>query len=376
MEDVKGTLFSATKLADLRRLSVEQGVDVDRRILIDIERRVDEHTFRKQLNTIMGLAVVCVCVYVYLKIVSIAKQYPKAYEWWNSQQVFAPGKGHYVQLTLPQAALRIEFPFFYQLQVLAMQAQSVSLAGAHFLVIMATNFAKYMHPVHWNGSAEQLRYDSLDQFLPPHAKKSNGVDWPYVWAAWEAKNAKNQPVNPWGNGVLFTNVRALANSPAFQAYYADPPDRRYIDALFHGGLTEIAVMLGNSDATGPAMAEHLMGVDSGFTKVECTGRVSEAVKTSMDYGMKTGMIGGVVGHLGAHSMSHMFARMPSGWKAVLRKPSRLSAVLLTVAMATALGVGAAAGAAKCNESKTSYSGLGRGSGGQAQNDMQKRAAVR
>lgn len=334
------SVISGAKVAALRQAALQQGVAVDQRALYDIERRVDEQNFRSHMNLLLGLGAACLGVYVYLRIAGLAREYPAAYEWWATSSG-APAAGTHPLVTVPKAALRVEFPAFYTLQTLAMTAETLPLAGAQFLLAMAGSFAKYMKPVHWNGSATQLRYADLDAFLPLDAKSGGTVNWTYVWTAFNAKTAGGESVNPWA-GVLFASYEAMANSPAFQAYYGSPADRSYVRALYQGGLVEIAVTLGSTATTGDAMAEHLMGFQPGFTKVPCTSRVGKALQSSVEYGMYGAMAGGMGGHL--------FASRLAG-------RGRILPLLLTLAAA---GGGAAKGATECKDRETSYSGQGAG----------------
>lgn len=350
----RGSLVSDAAVAQLRRSAVQQGVLVDRKALFDIERRTDEHRFRGQMNLLLGVSVACLGAYVYIKVSGLAREYPVAYAWWErSQALHGRGDSAHPQITLPKAALRVEFPAFYYVQSLAMVSESLPLHGAQFLVVMASHFSKYLRPVHWNGSAAELRYADYQRFLPPDAKSASGVRWTYVWAAWTAKNAAGDSVNPW-DGVLFASVQAMANSPAVQAYYADVPDRRYIAALFRGGLVEVAVTLGGTDTTGVEMARHLMGFQSGAYVIPCGGsRGERAVQTSLEYGMYGGMVGG----LGGHALASRFAEMGS-------RGERFGKLLPLLITAASFAGGAAKGATEeCAGEVRSYSGFA-GSGGE------------
>ena len=345
MSAPRGTLISGAKVAGLRHMALEQGAAVDRRALYDIERRVDEQNFRTHLNLLLGFAAVCLAGYVYLKVASLARTYPAAYEWWESSQAqYGPAsESQHPLITVPKMALRVEFPSYYYLQSLGMAAETVSESGAEFLLIMATKFAKYMRPVHWNGTAEELRYTDLELFLPI----DKGKDWGYIWSSWDAKNAAGEYVNPWA-GVLFTSYEAMANSPAFEAYYANPPDRRYVQALFRGGLAEIAITLGSTDTTGPKMAQHLMGLQSGSYKVPCNNRADQATQKALYYGSMTAMAGGMLGH------ATMKAAASGGFRGMFMKALPL---LITAGGLTA---GAVTGAQECKVYSTGYSGQGAG----------------
>lgn len=343
-----GGLVDAAQLAQLRTSELAQGVRIDRRALYDIERREEEASFRHHLNLLLGFGVVALGAYVYLKIASLRRAYPLAYAWWETSQALyakSAATGADVLVTVPSVALRLEFPSYYHLQTLLMAERTLPLAGAQFLMVMATHYSKQLRPIHWNGSAEQLRFADIDAFLPPDAAGKSGIDWRYVWIQWTATNAAKQPVNPWVS-ALFASPQAMADSPAFQAYYGShgaPPDRGMVRALFRGGLVEVAVQYGNVHTTGDEMAQKLMGVQAGATKVPCASKLDAAVQTSLQYGMIASMAGGMGGHA-----------MASATEAS-RGVGRFLPLLVAVG---GFGAGAAKGAADCTASETSYSGLG------------------
>ena len=351
----KGTLVAAGQLAQLRTSELERGLLTDRRALYDIERREEEAAFRHHLNLLLGLGVVALGAYVYLKIGSLGRSYPVAYEWWESSQALyakSATTGADALVTVPSVALRLEFPSYYYLQTLLMTERTIPLAGAQFLMVMATHFSKELRPIHWDGSAEQLRFADIDAFLPPDASVGggkSGINWRYVWTKWTATNEAKQPVNPWVS-ALFSSPQAMADSPAFQAYYGShgsPPDRGLVRALFRGGLVEVAVQYGNVHTTGDKMAQRLMGVQSGATKIPCASRLDAAVQTSLEYGMYASMAGG----MGGHAMASRLATSEGESKGL----GSLVPLLVTVA---GFGAGAAKGASDCKASQTSYSGLG------------------
>ena len=345
-------LVSGAEVASLRRSALQQTAAVDARALADVVRRGEEERFRGQMNGLLGLSAACVGVYVYLKLQSLSKEYPTAYAWWDNAQLEGPeAEGEHSLITVPSAARRVEFPALYYAQTMIMAAETLPLSGAEFLLSMATHFSKFMNPVHWNGSPAQLRRTYLDRFLPRDARGKEGIRWSYVWSAWNKKNAQGELVNPWA-GVLFSSPQAMANSPAFQAYYAaENPSRGFVEALFDGGLVEVAVLYGASSKSGSEMARHLMGSEPTRTKVPCTSRVSGAVQGSIEYGMYAGMAAGVGGHAGAaFAAARKLGSMGRGVSGAIP-------LLITLA---GFGAGAVAGARKCKPTTTSYSGLGAG----------------
>ena len=348
-QSIGGSLISGASVAKLREAAVGQNLNIDHRLYYDIQRRTEEQEFRKHRNTLIRICVLCIGIYIYMKLSSLRDMYPVAYAWWDStQRMYPHGQGRFARITLPGAVLRMEFPYVYYLQEFLMITDALPVAGAQFLVYMVSHFGRFMRPMHFNGSAEQLRYTSVASFLPPHAKTDSGINWTYVWESWQSKNTDGALVNPW-SGVLFTSVQALAASPAIQAYYADVPDRRFIDALFHGGLAEIAVTFGNDHMNGADMVKRLMGVATSFTIVPCTtsSRIRKGVQTSMEYGGQAGMFSLTL---------HHFINNPQR----ATKPSRFAASIPFLITAGALVAGGARGGLKCKNTKESYSGLGGG----------------
>lgn len=289
-----GTLVSGTKLGKMRDDVWTREALIDRKAAYDLERLEDARRFRRHLNRIIGLSVVSFCVYAYLKIASLARVYPTAYAWWKDT---SDAKSAHPQITVPHVALRVEFPAAYWVQTLRFASETIPLAGAQFLLEMASAHSTYLTRVHWNGTADALRYADRAQFLPIDAMRDGTVNWEYVWHAWAAKNDEGELVNPFA-GVLFANVDSLIDSPAIKAYYADPPDRGYIDALYYGGLVEVAMRYGTTKKTGADMVHHLMGSHSSFAPSCDDNRFQRGLQTSMQYGMFAGMFAGVGGHIG------------------------------------------------------------------------------
>lgn len=330
-----GALVSGAKLAQLRNAVWAQEAAMDHKISVAIDRRVDEQRFRSHMNIVLTLSVACACVYAYIKIYSLKGMYPKAYAWWEvSQDEHIRGAGHHSLVTVPAMALRVEFPSFYTLQTLFMSAETIPLAGAEFLLIMASTYPTRLRPILWNGSAEQLRYADIGQFLPLDAQRTGGVDWTYVWSSWRATNATKNYVNPWYD--LFPSATAMTNSPAFQAYYGTPPERGFLQALFQGGLVEVALQFGNVHTSGYEMVQRLMGEQPESVKTPCPSQLNAAVQSATQYGMYSSMVAGMSGHALATQLARIGPNM-----------RRIGMAMPIVFVAGAMGVGAVQGSRTC-----------------------------
>ncbi len=282
-------------LARLRRLQHNETTKVERKTLADIKRREAEHAASWTAFLLGSLLLSLVSAYVAAKRASLRGIYPTAYAWWNDvylSSAYERPAGNWPRVTVPSMALRVEFPTNYWVENLLMRADSMPRAGAEFLLIMLTHYSANMHPIHFNGGAQQLRYTDLQRFLP----MDQGRDWTYIWTSFNATNASGAHVNPWA-GVLFGSVQALAASPAVQAYYSDAPQRKYLDALYHGGLVEVAMSLGTSATSGIDMVHFLIGATPSLTTLPCTtlDRLHHAVQTGATYGTLTLVVGTVFG---------------------------------------------------------------------------------
>jgi hypothetical protein len=234
---------------------------------------------------------VALAAYVHAKVAALAMMYPKAYAWWESGYANSAeqAEGSRPLITVPSMALRIQFPAFYWVKTLAMRDESVPIAGAEFLLLMASHYSRYLRAVHWDGSAAQLRFADLEVFLPT----DQGQNWVFIWSAWNAKNAKGEYVNPWA-GVLWASADAMQQSPAIRKYYANPPDRSMIRALFQGGLVEVAVLESTAAKSGIEMVHTLMGESPQATAVPCSGiqRANAAMTSASTVMMLGSMIAG------------------------------------------------------------------------------------
>lgn len=233
-------------------------------------------------TTIIVMLVVLASVYTVLKTQNLQIMYPQAYLWWEQTRQFIDA-GHMIKpngthplITVPRVALRLNFPAYYSLETFRMVAQSMHRSAAEFLMIMATNFSETLRPVHWNGSAEQLRANDIEDFLPLEQPDN----WTYIWTKFNALNAKDEQVNPWGNGVLFQTPEQMMLSPAVRAYYNNDPS--YMKALYEGGLVQLAMTHATASNTGTDLVKFLMGSMPVSGRVECgAGQLSRSQQESM-----------------------------------------------------------------------------------------------
>ena len=334
-----GSLVRASDIAQLRDATRQRTLTLDHVLDSKIAKREEARRFSSHVHLFIGLSVACAGVYVYLKLTRLSSIYAAAYAWWGqAKESGEPGRGAHILITVPNMALRVEFPAYYWLQNMRMAVPSISLAGAEFLLIVATHFSTGLRPAHWNGSAEQLRFKDIDLFLP----LQKGADWDYIWTAWSATNAAGERVNPWA-GVLYASRSALANSPAMKAYYANPPDRGFVEALFRGGLAEIAVNYATDKTNGEEMVRHLIGYDTKARVLPCAPPGVRMATSAMAYGSMSSMAAGMSGQMmdiNSQALSHTKYRI---------------AALATLA-GGGFAAGAVAGSRPCKQRLTSYSG--------------------
>lgn len=294
-------LVATADLARLRRMQRNQTTDIERKTLTDIRRRESEHAAAWTLFVLGAVFVSLATVYIMERISALRTIYPESYAWWTAvyeDVAYERPAGNWLHVSVQLAALRVEFSAYYWVQELVMRAPTMPRAGAEFLLLMTTHYGSNMRPIHFNGSAAQLRYTELGRFLPT----DQGEDWTYIWESYNAKNAANASVNPWAN-VLFASVQALAASPAVRAYYRDASSRAggYVEALYRGGLVEVAMTQGTSAKTGMEMVRFLMGEAPAPVIRDCTG-------TDRKHAATQGMAGS--GMLGTIAVSLLGFRVP------------------------------------------------------------------
>ena len=298
----------------------------------------DARHARKHQAAFFTVSLVLVAVYVQFRLASLPGMYPRAYEWWTSSTgrldpAYPTPQGSNPLMTVPNMAVRVEFPAAASVQQLLMTAPSVLRNGADFLLLMATHYSKSLKGVHWNGSSDQLRFEEMPSFLPT----AQGKDWNYIWHAFNATNAKNEFVNPWA-GVLWASPQAMANSPAVQEYYGSPPRRGFLTALFQGGLTAVARTQATTDVSGEDMEHYLMGSKPVRLRGACGAaqRTNAMMQSGSMYACGVSLVGGM-------SHSTLAAKLGSEFKGPGNKAASAILVGATLA-ATAFG----AASAKCH----------------------------
>lgn len=341
---------SAQMQAVLQHDALSRTVQIDKRLDAKIEQLQEQRDFRTNMNRLLVFAVVLGIAYVYVRVSSLGSEYEDAYLWWAKSGKLetndAMMAASHVDVTVPVCALRVEFPQLYRLQAAIMMVPSLPAEGAAFLLDMASQFGGDLKRAHWYGNATTLRFEDLVLFLP----RQKPGDWGYIWEAWSAVDKSGAPVNPW-MGVIFQDAKALANSPAIQAYYASPPDTAFVDALFRGGLVEIALTLSSPARTGEQMVEYLTGFQAGYTLTACSSkrRAIAAATGAMGTASMAAMVGGGAGHAIAAAASRMSPRARA-----------IVGLLPMFVTGVAVGGGAYRGDRQCKHRKTSYSGLGAG----------------
>lgn len=296
-------LVRSSDVTALRDMQDAQTRSVESKTLYDIERR--EALQRDDWHMVLFATgfVVCFVAFVVVRVQGLVYRHPRAYHWWDTtfaSSLYARPLGTHPKITVPGCALRVEFPPAHWAATLLMSYQELPRAGADFLLLMVAEYGDTLHPIHWNGSSAQLRYEHLEDFLPrgpgtttQDSKGNASTNWAYIWRQFNAKNAAGALVNPWA-GALWRDPKAMALSPAMQAYYdAKAPRTDYIEALYRGGLVELAVTHAKKDVTGAAMVRHLMGTVSTTRADTCTPakQSNNMVQGATEFGMY-GTMGG------------------------------------------------------------------------------------
>ena len=205
-------------------------------------------------------ATIALLFFVYWSIGNLARDYPGAFKWWNlgytSTQKTPFPAGIYPAMTVPTVAMAANYPAVAWIQGLMFKSTVPKRNGCLFLLKMVAQYGFWvdgpfvgtirLRGIHWNGSSEQLRFTSLNKFLPRDAASKYGtgssINWGYIWASWNqlAKDGKGY-ANPWAM-VIWTDINSFSQCPMITGYYAgDATYEHFIACLFEGGLCTIAM---------------------------------------------------------------------------------------------------------------------------------------
>ena len=232
--------------------------------------RIQEHAERRARAT-RSLLIMVLCAFLIafgasFRIGRLREEYASAYEWWRTGYRNGPTpEGLYPKVSVSSAAVALNYPPVAFLSSLAFRSSDVSRFGASFLLDMASGFglSRNLQGIHWNGSAEQLRFDRMSDFLPTDAAAfdaSGNVQWAYVWSSFTAKTSSGSYVNPWA-GTLWPTIDHFSTSPAIQAYYTDRSgeDAQLVEGLYRGGLCYIALNMASANRTASNLLYALVG---------------------------------------------------------------------------------------------------------------------
>lgn len=205
-------------------------------------------------------AVISLLFFIYWSIGNLARDYPAAFRWWkigfsNTQKTPYPA-GIYPAMTVPTVAVAANYPGAAWVQGLMFKSTTPKRNGCLFLLKMVSQYGFWvdgpfagtvrLRGIHWNGSSEQLRFVSINKFLPRDAASKYGtgasINWGYVWASWNqlAEGGKGY-ANPWAM-VIWTDELSFSRCPMITGYYAgNATYQHFITCLFEGGLCSIAM---------------------------------------------------------------------------------------------------------------------------------------
>lgn len=250
-----------------------------------------EETLQKKKETrrlvfVFVIAFVIFSVAVTFKIDSLKTEWTQAYEWWESplgyNSTSYPNPMGSNNITVQSAAICASYPLLSQAMGLTFQISPISQPQADFLLGMVSQFgiSHHLAAVHWNGSQEQLRFKYIETFFPTEngaylqstdsaGKTTSTPNWEFIWWSFAAETSSGKSANPWF-GTLWPTVEDFKGSPAVQDYYSTPSNKNAINALYRGGLCEVALSISDSTSTGSSMIQYLMGVKSTRVPGECT----------------------------------------------------------------------------------------------------------
>lgn len=276
------SLVSSTAAAELKSTIKKERQQVFLDTKQHIQKEHQQRVFGEHIAFFGLLAVILIFVSVHLRVASLESRFASAYKWWTSEFGYLNDQYPLPQgtsnITVPSAAVSASFPLLAQLGGLAFMASPVTEQQALFLLDMVGSFghSRKLAAVHFNGSESQLRYKDIEFFLPT----SNGSwikeggsshfspNWDYVWVSFQAAT-KNGSANPWAN-TFWRNRTEFTNSPVITDYYSDPPKRGPIEALFRGGLCEVALTAMDDKTTARELITKFVGEEMTEVPLPCT----------------------------------------------------------------------------------------------------------
>lgn len=270
---------------------------------------------KRMLTLVIFVALVMSFVFfVYWSLGNLQRDYPDAYKWWNDPLGYGNTlqtpfpNGIYPDMTVPNVAIAASYPPVAWLQGLMFKSTTPVRSGCLFLLKVASQYGYWangpfkgnvrLKGIHWNGSSEQLRFSSIDDFLPLDAPSrygtGAGINWGYVWASWNRTAAGGKGyANPWAY-VIWSDIDTFSQSPMISGYYAkDATYQRFMASLFTGGFCAVAMDWFEPKTDPDEVLLDLFGFDSGVDKKPCS--TAQLAASSIQYGSLGFSILGAIG---------------------------------------------------------------------------------
>ena len=247
---------------------------------------------KRAMTLVVLITAICaLAFFVYWSIGSLARDHAGAYKWWNdpsgyggTQETPYPN-GIYPDMTVPTVAVAASYPGVAWVQGLMFKSTTPKRSGCFFLLKMASQYGYWtdgplkgsarLHGVHWNGSSDQLRFESMHKFLPMDAVTKYGtgedINYGYVWASWNqlAEGGKGY-ANPWAM-VIWTDIATFQNCPMITGYYAgDAKYMHFMYCLFEGGLCTVAMDWFDNKTDPDQVIDEMFSSVSGEEEAKCS----------------------------------------------------------------------------------------------------------
>lgn len=266
------------------------------RALRSIEDERERVKGRRTALIVFVAAVALIVFAINMSMRNLQGQWPKAFAWWQSDKgfrnnfVFPSPLGLYDSVTIPSVAVSAAYHPLSNLFALSFQHATMTRGGALFLLQMIEVYGEWCDfvGIHWSGSSKQLNYKYMNEFLPLNAAAtvdtSGELQWGYLWAAWNAfsQDDPSLPANAFSM-TFWKKVGDFQASPLVQNYFKGDDDaRRFFDALFNGGLVNVAINYFSPDTNPFEVMQQIFGKTMKVADRKCT--TSDRVNSGVSFG--------------------------------------------------------------------------------------------